>query len=98
MEMIPLLVTLLLVIGATILWRRTGRASALVQLIAVSVLFLLACVDDLGRFLLITGGHDALIEALHTRQAESFASLASYLSSLAFLIGYIWHAISCRRI
>ncbi len=92
------LVTLLLVVGAVLLWRKTNRASALLQLIACSFLFAVMWLELLAQFLSIVAGRSELLDALRSSRAQSVQWIALLIGGFGFPIGYVWHAITCKRI
>ena len=91
-------VTLLLLVGAAILWRRTNRISALFQLIACSVFFVAVWLEQLAQLLFIVGGHTQLLEVLRNSRVQIVQLIALLISGFVFPIGYIWYAITAKRI
>jgi hypothetical protein len=90
--------TLLLLIGAIILWRKTKRASALLQLFAASVLFLFIWLELIAQFLAIVCHRTQLLDALRGSRVQTVGWIALLISGFAFLVGYIWYAVAHKRI
>jgi hypothetical protein len=98
MDLVFPTLTLLLLIGAVILWRKTKRLSVLLQLFAASVLFVVIWLELLAQFLAIVCGRTEFLDALRTSTYMSVQWVAFVISGFAFPIGYICYAITHKRI
>ena len=93
--LIPL-VLLILVIAAAVLWRRTRQAAVLLQLIALSVTFLIELIqfiaDQLMKF-----GKAALFDIIITDWRRAVAHIGFLFVLFMFPAGYLWYALSRKR-
>jgi hypothetical protein len=98
MDLASLSFAVLLLVGAAILWRRTKRASSLLQLIACSVFFVVIGLEQVAQFLAIVCGRTEFLDALRTSSYASVQWVAFVISAVGFPIGYTWYAITHKRI
>ena len=98
MDLVFPALALLLLIGVVILWRKTKRASVLLQLVAASILFVVIWLELLAQFLAIVCGRTEFLDALRTSTYMSVQWGAFVISGFGFPIGYLWYAISHKRI
>jgi hypothetical protein len=98
MDLIPPAITLLLLVGAIILWRRTKRASALLQLFAASGLFLFMWLELIAQFLAIVCHRTQLLDALRGSHVQTAEWIVLLISGFAFPVGYLWYALTQERI
>lgn len=91
------IIFLIFVVGSSVLWARTRRAAALVQLIACSVILMSLAVEKLADYLM-RAGKPELFDAIHSSPVLLISQLALLVSFVVFPIGYLWHALSQKRI
>jgi hypothetical protein len=86
-----------LLIGAAALWKRTRHIGALLQLVACSITFALAALEEFGRFL----DHpdtSQVSEFMRQPVPRAFEQITVLFCFIAFLTGYIWHARATKSI
>ena len=93
---LPIFVLVLLV-GAALLWTRTRHISALLQLIPCCILFVLAALDELRRFL-DRADNSQLSDLMRQSATRVFVQITGLLCFVFFLVGYIWNARRPNRI
>jgi predicted membrane protein len=88
-------VLLALVVGAAVLWGSTRHSAALAQLIACSVTFILAVVEETARYL---GPESQLWQITHRPLVQLAVQSIILVCLLAFAAAYIWYAHTPKRI
>lgn len=88
---------LILFIGSVVLWAKTKQAVVLVQLIACSFVLFTVALETLANYL-IKAGNPALFEAMHRPHVQVGGQIAVVISFIAFPVGYLWYAITQKRI
>jgi hypothetical protein len=83
--------------GATVLWIRTRRVTALLQVLASSVVFL-ACVTHALASYLATIDGNTLSDTLGTSNARLFISGSLGLGIFVFSVTYFLYALGQKRI
>jgi hypothetical protein len=96
-EVLLPVVFLILVVGAAILWAKTRRAAVLLQLIGFSLAFLLQLVQSLANCLM-KFGESALYDATNTESWRGVSQIGFLVIVIAFPAGYLWYALSHKRI
>src|SRR4051812_27478797 len=86
-----------LLAGATVLWIRTRRVTALLQLLASSVV-LVACATHALAFYLTTIDRNTLSDTLRTSHADLFINVGLGLGILVFSLTYLLYALGHKRI
>jgi hypothetical protein len=86
-----------LVVSAAILWAKTKRASVLLQLIASSVIFVMLAIEQLASRL-ITAGKPQLFDFIRGSHVEPAGQFALIVGFVLFPVGYLWYALSQKRI
>jgi hypothetical protein len=86
-----------LVVSAAVLWTKTKRASVLLQLIASSVILLMLFVEKLANHLMTTG-RPQLFDFIRGSHVESAGQIVLIVSFVLFPAGYLWYALSQKRI
>ena len=94
--LLPFLAVTLL-IGAAVLWLRTKRVPALVQVIACVVVLMLAALEALAKYL---DGHQrpSLLHFLNAPLVQFIAQLLIIICFVGFPAAYVWHAFTAKRI
>ena len=90
-DVLPVALPLCIVVAAAVLWRRTRRISALVQLIA-SVLLLYGMIVD--RY----GWHSTGLDRVYSQPLQISRDIALFLGVVSFPCGYLVYALTKRRI
>ena len=90
-DVLPVAVPLCVVIAAAMLWRRTKRASALVQLLA-AVLLLYGTVVD--RY----GSRSIGLDRVRSEWLQTSMDIALFLGCVSFPIAYLTYALREKRI
>ena len=96
-EFLVPLALLVLVVAAAVLWRRTRRASVLLQLVWLSLAFFLQLVQFLGNQLM-KFGKSALYDITITESWRAVSQIGFLIILLAFPAGYLWYALRRERI
>ena len=82
--------------GATVLWMRTRRVTALLQLLASSVVLLACATQALASYLKTVDR--TLSDTLGTPHADWFVSVALGLGIFTFSFTYLFYAFGHKRI
>ena len=96
-DAVPGLFLLGILVGAALLWKRTKRVPALMQLIGIALV-------DLGwgfakfQQLAVSAAGKSLPEALWSESLELPTIVVCGIGVILFVIAYIWHAATQRRI
>jgi hypothetical protein len=90
-EVMPIAVPLCVVVGAVFLWRRTRRASTLVQLVA-SVLVLYGM--SVNQF----GWHSTDLDRYWSEPMRTSMDIAMFLGFVLFPVSYLLYALRQTRI
>ncbi len=94
--LLPFLLLTLLV-GAAILWTRTKRCAALIQLIACSIVSVLVAVDQLA-FYLDSASRSGLLQLIRNPHVELVGQILIIASFVTFPGAYIWYVVRQKRI
>ncbi|HYJ04494.1 MAG TPA: hypothetical protein VEX43_05130 [Chthoniobacterales bacterium] len=86
---------LALLVGAAVLWTKTRHVAALIQLIACSVTFILAIVDEIARYL---GPDGPLYKLTRRSPVQAVVQSVILVCCIAFPVAYIWYARAQKRI
>ena len=92
-EFIPTLIALSLVVGASALWARSWRISALTQLVASAGLLLVALVENLQSFAL---RYSESLRVLWTSWPAEAKIAVGTVSAIVFSIAYLCHGIRSK--
>ncbi|HMG06401.1 MAG TPA: hypothetical protein VK581_13160 [Chthoniobacterales bacterium] len=92
-----LLLLLTIAVGATLLWARTKRLPALIQVIACSVVFLMLASKQVAIHLR-AAGMPAFYDFTGEPIIERITEITLPICFIAFSVGYFWHALTQRRI
>ena len=93
-EFVPTLIALSLVVGASALWARSRRISALTQLVASAGLLLVALVENLESFAL-RNSESSLRVLWAPWPARAKIGIAT-VSAIVFSIAYLCHGIRSK--
>jgi hypothetical protein len=96
-EILLPVVLLILVVGAAILWTKTRGMAVLLQLIAFSLAFLLQLVQSLAHYLM-KFGKSALFDVTNTESWRGVAQIGFLIILITLPVGYLWYALSHKRI
>ena len=94
-QAVPTLAVVAVVAGSALLWMRTRRGSALVQ-VASSTILLLAAILDHVRNLAVP--IETQLSSRVWSTLRDIQSGAVILSIIVFSLGYLWYAIDRKRI
>ena len=98
-EIIPTLVLLCIVVGSSLLWRRTKRASALIQLVTSAVLLLEALLTSIRSCSLSTPCHSSWMSRALWAQSLTDTMIPITLVCVVIFAGaYLWYALGAKRI
>jgi hypothetical protein len=92
-----LLLLLAIVVGAALLWARTNRLPALIQMIACSVVFLMLASKQVAIHLR-AAGMPAFYDFTGEPIIERITEITLPICFIAFSIGYLWYALTQKRI
>jgi hypothetical protein len=84
-------------VGSFVLWRRTKRAAALTQLVASALIFLPWLLGQI-RYFMTPSTESAFARLFWSQGFNEAMSLLLHLSLVVFGLGYIWYALTERRI
>jgi hypothetical protein len=87
----------ILLASAVVLWIKTKRLAALLQLIAAAALFFSCGAEGLAM-LVADIGYPYLIDAIRSSGALVVMDCVLALGVLIYSIGYLWYALSEKRI
>jgi cbb3-type cytochrome oxidase subunit 3 len=96
-DVAPSALLLCIVAGAALLWRRTRRASSLAQLVASVLLFVGFGLDQLRWRSVTPYDHSAYADVM--RSAPIHIAMSAWpIGFVVFAIGYLWYALTQKRI
>src|SRR5437660_625011 len=87
----------ILVVSAAVLWAKTKRTSVLLQLIASFVILVMLAIEQLAKHLM-TAGKPQLFDFIRGSHVESAGQIVLIVSFVLFPVGYLWYALSQKRI
>src|SRR6188472_2833447 len=79
------------ILGATLLWKRTRRVAALTQLVAVTVVFVSWAFSEFLRF--AADARVSLPDVLWSESLETVMFGALVIGVAVFAVGYLWYAL-----
>ena len=88
---------LALLIGAAVLWSRTKRLPALIQVISSAVVLALVALEALAKYL-DEHQNPSLRQFLDTPLVEFIGQVIIIIGFVAFPAAYLWHAFTEKRI
>jgi hypothetical protein len=90
-DAMPIAVPLCVVVGAALLWRRTRRASAVVQLVGSTLILYAMIVNQFWW-------HSNGLDAVRSEPVRISMDIAMFLGFLLFPVSYLLYAVRQMRI
>jgi TRAP-type mannitol/chloroaromatic compound transport system permease large subunit len=97
-DVVPFAALLCVVVGAALLWIRTKRTSAMLQMVASVLLFLGMALDRVRWQFVTPYDNSAFADVLRSESMRIVMLLAPLLGLTVFSISYLWYARAQKRI
>ncbi len=97
-DVAPVVMLLCVAVVAGVLWRRTRRASSLAQFIASVLLFAGFALYHFRRWYVTPYDHSAYADAMRSEPMRISTDIAQFIGMVVFAIGYLWYALTHKRI
>ncbi|PYI92772.1 MAG: hypothetical protein DME97_08075 [Verrucomicrobia bacterium] len=87
---------LVALVGAAVLWTKTRRAAALVQMIACLVIFLILALEQVAEYLM-RAAKPQLLNFINGADMQFGGQILLIICFVALPIGYLWYALTQKR-